>query len=230
MSETRTAVVTGASRGIGRAIARRLAADHHVVAAARSLDALEELAAEIRSAGGRCTPIELDVRDPEAIARALGAVEADVLVNNAGLGVMKPLVELEPQEWRAMMDVNLDAVYHVTRALLPGMLARGHGDVVNIASLAGKNAFVGGTGYTATKHALIGFSESLMLEVRDRGVRVSVVLPGSVDTKGFSSGADPSWKLRAEDVAASVAHIIAAPRHAMISAVELRPSQPRPHR
>jgi 3-oxoacyl-[acyl-carrier protein] reductase len=232
-----TALVTGASRGIGRAIALRLAQDtdgrggHDIVAVARSADELEALAAEIGDAGGRCHTIELDVGDPVAVRTALAEVEADVLVNNAGVGVMAPLLEMEPDDWRRMVDVNVNALYHVTRAVLPGMVARGRGHVVTIGSLAGRNTFAGGTCYTGTKHFVIGFSESLMLEVRDRGVKVSVVMPGSVATGfghgGFSRpGAD--WKLQAEDVAEAVAHVIDTPPHVLVSRVEMRPRLPKP--
>ncbi len=221
-----TAVVTGASRGIGRAIALRLAPSYHIVACARSALALDELAREIGAAGGACTPCALDVTDGDAVARALAHVPADVVVNNAGVMVRAPLLELTPEQWRRMMAVNLDGVYHVTRAVLPGMVQRRRGHVVNIASLAGRSAFVGGTGYTASKHALVGFTESLMLEVRGAGVRVSLVMPGSVDTDLLPRGGDRDWMLTAGQVAASVAHILEAPPNALISRVELRPAIP----
>ena len=224
-----TALVTGASRGIGRAIAVRLAATHDVVAVARSADDLDTLAAEVGGAGGRCHTIALDVTDGAAVRSALGDVEADVLVNNAGVGTMKPLLEMAWEEWRRMLDVNVNALYHVTRAVLPGMTERGRGHVVTIGSLAGRNTFVGGTCYTGTKHFVMGFSESLMLEVRDRGVKVSVVMPGSVATdfgrSGRAQGAD--WKLHAEDVAEAVAHVVDTPPHVLVSRVEMRPRAPR---
>ena len=224
-----TALVTGASRGIGRAIAIRLATTHDVVAVARSADDLDTLAAEIGGAGGRCHTITLDVTDGAAVRSALGDVEADVVVNNAGVGTMKPLLEMAWDDWRRMLDVNVNALYHVTRAVLPGMTERGRGHVVTIGSLAGRNTFAGGTCYTGTKHFVMGFSESLMLEVRDRGVKVSVVMPGSVATefshRGSTSGAD--WKLHAEDVAEAVAHLIATPPHVLVSRVEMRPARPK---
>lgn len=226
MAEMPIAVVTGASRGIGRAIAKRLAVSHRVVAVARSRPPLDSLADEIGAAGGQCRAIELDITERAAVDAALWGIDAQVLVNNAGIGVLKPFVELTPEEWHRTIDVNLHGVYYATRALLPGMLARGRGEIVNIASLAGKNAFAGGTCYAATKHALLGFTESLMLEVRAQGVRVSAVLPGSVDTEFSGRRGASAWKLAAEDVAESVAHIIAAPANAHVSAVEMRPSRP----
>jgi 3-oxoacyl-[acyl-carrier protein] reductase len=221
------ALITGASRGIGRAIAKRLAGRYDIVAAARGEAELETLAAEIGDAGGACTTVTLDVADPAAVARALGGVEADVLVNNAGVGYMKPLLELTPEEWHTMVDVNLNALYHVTRAVLPGMMARGRGHVVIIGSIAGRSAFAGGTGYTATKHAVMGFSESLLFEVRDRGVKVSVVMPGSVATGFGSGGGDASSKLAPEDVAEAVFHAVDTPAGVLLHRVEVRTLTPK---
>lgn len=218
-----TALVTGASRGIGRAIALRLASTHEIVAVARSQPELDRLVSEVEGAGGRCRAVPLDVSDPEAVRVALEGVEADVLVNNAGVGVMKPLLEMEPAEWGRMMDVNVNALYHVTRAVLPGMVRRGRGHVVTIGSLAGRNTFAGGTAYTGTKHFVIGFSESLMLEVREHGVKVSVVMPGSVDTGFGGGGRDKSWALKPEDVAEAVVHLLETPPHVLVSRVEMRP-------
>jgi 3-oxoacyl-[acyl-carrier protein] reductase len=231
MPDRPTALVTGASRGIGRAIALRLAATHDVTAVARSPDDLARLADEVGAAGGRCAVVPLDVADPAAVARALGGRDADVLVNNAGVGVLKPLLELTPAEWHRMVDVNLNALYHVTRAVLPGMVARGRGHVVIVGSIAGRSAFVGGAGYAATKHAVMGFAESLMLEVRDAGVKVSVVSPGSVATE-FSGRGGPKagGQLDADDVAAAVAYAVATPPEVLVHRVEVRilsPKRPR---
>jgi 3-oxoacyl-[acyl-carrier protein] reductase len=231
MSERPTALVTGASRGIGRAIALRLAATHDLTAVARSPDDLARLADEVGAAGGRCDVVPLDVADPAAVADALGGRDADVLVNNAGVGVLKPLLELTPAEWHRMVDVNLNALYHVTRAVLPGMVARGRGHVVIVGSIAGRSAFVGGAGYAATKHAVMGFAESLMLEVRDAGVKVSVVSPGSVATE-FSGRGGPKagGQLDPDDVAAAVAYAVATPPEVLVHRVEVRilsPKRPR---
>jgi 3-oxoacyl-[acyl-carrier protein] reductase len=219
------AVVTGASRGIGRAIAKRLAERWEIVAVARSGDALETLRREIESAGGTCRPIELDITDANAVARALGEIEADVLVNNAGVGVLRPLLELSLDDWRTMVGVNLDALFYVTRVLLPGMVARGAGHIITIGSLAGRNTFVGGACYAATKHAVVGFSESLMLEVRDAGVRVSMIMPGSVATEFGHPKSDMSWMLTAEEVADAVWFTLQQPGNALISRVEMRPAR-----
>ncbi len=218
-----TAVITGASRGIGRATARRLAAEWEIVAVARSARELDSLRGEIEAAGGDCSTVELDVTDAAAVQRALSDIDAEVLVNNAGTGIMKPLLELTVDEWRSMVAVNLDAVFYVTRALLPGMVERRRGHVVNIGSLSGRGAFVGGTSYAATEHALVGFRESLMVEGRHSGVRVSLVMPGSVDTSFSSSKGDASWKLTPSEVADAVMYTLHQPDNALVSRVELRP-------
>src|SRR5438105_4325311 len=165
-SQPSTAVVTGASRGIGRAIAKRLArAGHHIVAVARSREELAALAEEIEDAGGRCTPLVVDLTDPARVQAAFEGIPADVLVNNAGMGVLKPFIELTPDEWEVMVDLNVNALYHATRALLPGMLERGRGHIVLIGSIAGRSAFIGGSCYASTKAFVTAFGESLMLEV-----------------------------------------------------------------
>ncbi len=228
MAARRTAIVTGASRGIGRAIAVRLAKDYEVLALARDGKLLDQLSREITVSGGTCRPVAVDLSKPAAIDKALDGIEADVLVNNAGVITKRPLTQMTPAEWHEMMDVNVNAIFHVTRQVLPGMIARGRGHIVNIASIAGRSAFPGGTGYVATKHAVLGFSESLMLEVREFGVKVSVVMPGSVATDmKVSDSADQSWMLRPEDVADVVAHILATPSHALTYQVEVRASNPR---
>jgi 3-oxoacyl-[acyl-carrier protein] reductase len=220
------AVVTGASRGIGRAIALRLAGRYDILAIARSRDDLQDLEREVAAAGGGCTSLSVDVADPAAVAKALSGVDAEVLVNNAGVGPMKPMLELTPAEWHRMVDVNFNALYHVTRALLPRMVARRSGHVVVIGSISGRSAYVGGTCYAATKHAAMAFTESLMLEVRDHGVKVSIVNPGSVATD-FSTKRDPSWMLSAEEVAESVYHVLDTPPDVLIHRVEIRALSPK---
>lgn len=220
------AVVTGASKGIGRAVAVRLAGDYEILALARTRPALEELAAEIRGQGGACRVAVADVADPASVERALRGVDAEVLVNNAGVGPIKPMLELTPDEWHRIVDVNFNGLYHVTRAVLPGMVSRGRGHVVVIGSIAGRSGFVGGTAYGGTKHAAMAFAECLMLEVRDQGVKVSIVNPGSVATE-FSERSDPSWMLSAEEVAESVAHVVATPPDVLVHRLEIRALTPR---
>ena len=222
------AVVTGASRGIGRAVALRLASSHRIVAVARDRARLQSLAGEIKAAGGACNAVVADLSRPDSIERALKGIRADVIVNNAGVITKKLITRMSPAEWHEMIDVNVNAIYHVTRLLLPGMIERRHGHIVNIASIAGRSAFAGGTGYVATKHAVLGFSESLMLEVREHGVRVSVVMPGSVATDMLvGDNPDRSWMLRPDDVAEVVANILSSPAHALTYQVEVRAANPK---
>jgi short-subunit dehydrogenase len=215
------AVVTGASRGIGRAIATRLAAEYNIVAAARSADQLESLSREIVAAGGTCRSVPIDVTDPAAVEASLGGIDAQVLVNNAGMGVLKPLLELTREQWIQMVDLNFNALFDVTRAVVPAMVARRSGHVVVIGSIAGRSPSVGGTCYAATKAAANSFAESLMLELREVGVKVSVVNPGSVSTS-FSERDNSSWALAASDVADAVASILATPPAVLVHRVEIR--------
>jgi len=220
-----TAIVTGASRGIGRAIALRLASTHDIIAAARHEDELQSLAREIQAKGGICTPVVVDLRKPDDVARAFAGMSADVVVNNAGVMRQKPFLELTPDEWHMMVDVNVNALYHVTRAFLPGMVARKRGHVLIIGSIAGRSAFVGGTCYAATKHAVMGFAECLMLEVRDHGIKVSTVNPGSVATELTPGGSQRSWPLTAEEVADAVAFVLDAPGHVLVHRLEIRSNE-----
>jgi 3-oxoacyl-[acyl-carrier protein] reductase len=219
------AVVTGASRGIGRAIALRLARDFSILALARDGAALETLAAEIAVAGGECRTSPVDLTDGAAVERSLEGVEAHAVVNNAGVGVIKPFLEITPEEWHRMVDVNLNALYHVTRALLPGMVRRGEGHVVLIGSIAGRSAFAGGSGYTATKWGVMGLSESLLLDVREHGVKVSIVNPGSVAT-GFSASGPAPWKISPAAVADAVAYTLSTPPDVLVHRMEIRTLSP----
>lgn len=214
------AVVTGASRGIGRAVALRLAQSYDVVAVARSAGQLDTLANEVEAAGGTCRSIAMDVTDPRAVS-SLANIEADVLINNAGMGVLRPLLELTRDEWIRMVDLNFNALFDVTRALAPGMVKRHSGHIVVIGSITGRSPFAGGTCYAATKAAANSFAESLMLELRDAGVKVSVVNPGSVSTT-FSDRDNSSWALAAKDVAEAISSILDTPPAVLIHKVEIR--------
>ncbi len=221
------ALITGASRGIGRAISLALAPTHDLIVVARDESDLEETASLSRRAGATVQSRLLDVTDAAAVQSVLGGLEVDVLVNNAGVAVMRPFLEMKAEEWHRMVDVNVNALYHVTRALLPGMVARGRGHVCTIGSIAGRNTFAGGTAYTGTKHFVMGFSESLMLEVRDAGVAVSVVMPGSVDTDLFPPGTNRTWMLEPKDVGDAVAFVVNAPVHMLVHRIEVRPLSPK---
>ena len=230
MTTRPTALVTGASRGIGRAIALELALTHDLILTARSADGLASLAKAAAARGAEVRSIPCDLADPAAVQAALAAVQCDVLINNAGVASIKPLLSLSPSEWKAMVDVNVNALYHVTRAVLPGMVERQRGHVITIGSIAGRNTFVGGSCYSGTKHFVMGFSESLLLEVRDAGVKVSVVMPGSVDTELFPAGTDTSWMCLPEDVASAVRHLVDTPPHLLQYIIEVRPLTPKRRR
>jgi NADP-dependent 3-hydroxy acid dehydrogenase YdfG len=224
------ALVTGASRGIGRAIATQLAGQYDLILVARDHERLENVAATCRELGAQVRTLILDVADGPGTAAALEGLHVDVLVNNAGVAVLKPFLELTAEEWHRQVDVNVNALYHVTRAVLPGMVQRGRGHVCIIGSTAGRNTFVGGTCYTGTKHFVMGFAESLMLEVRDAGVGVSVITPGSVATDLFPDGTNLTWMLEPQNVADAVAFAVNAPPHMLVHRLEVRPLSPKRRR
>jgi NADP-dependent 3-hydroxy acid dehydrogenase YdfG len=230
MTTRPAALVTGASRGIGRAIALALAPSLDLIVTARTSDALAGVTREATALGAAVRAIAVDLADPAAVSTALSGVQCDLLVNNAGVASLKPFLSLTPAEWHAMVDVNVNALYHVTRAVLPGMVERQRGHVITIGSTAGRNTFVGGSCYTGTKHFVMGFSESLMLEVRDAGVKVSVVMPGSIETELFPAGTDTSWMCTPDDVASVVRHMVDAPAHTLQFIVEVRPLTPKRRR
>lgn len=233
----KVAFITGASRGIGRSTALALAREGARVALiARDVAALKEVAAEIRQSGSACRAIPTDLRREEDIGAAIQmAVDSfgglDIVVNNAGLGYFSPIAELSTALWDEMFAVNVRGLFLTTRQALPHLRQRGESVIVNVASLAGKNAFIGGGGYAASKHAVLGFSRCLMLEERTNGVRVLAICPGSVATD-FSSGRHRGDKereqriLAAEDVAACIVQMIKLPQRAMLSEIDLRPSNP----
>lgn len=184
----RGAVVTGGGRGIGAAVARALAgAGAAVVVSARSADEIEAVAAELRESGGDAWAATCDVADPEQVeALAATAVErlgaVDVLVNNAGFAASAPLASQTLEEWDRLLRVNATGTFLCTRALLPAMVERGWGRVVNIASIAGKVGAPYIAAYAASKHAVVGFTRSVAAEVATTGVTVNAVCPGYVDT------------------------------------------------
>ena len=231
-----TALVTGATEGIGRATA--LAFGHagwRVGLCARTASRVDTLVAELRAAGVEAAGAAGDVgveADAGRIARTIqdGLGPVDALVNNAGIAVFRPFLEQSLEEWDRTMATNVRSLFLMTREVLPGMLERGRGAVVNVASLAGKNGVKGATAYSASKHAVLGFSRSLMLEVRTLGVRVIAICPGSVDTELIRPQEDPDAPPRRillpDDVAATILAALDLPERALVSELDIRPSNP----
>ena len=226
------AVVTGGTRGIGRAIVERFLEEGLTVAfCGRSEDTVKQAELELSAKypgkvfGQSCDVSRFqDVQRFIAFADArLGAV--DILVNNAGVGVFAPVEQLTPDQWHRMIDLNLSGVYYCCHEVIPRMKAVGGGYIFNISSLAGKNPFAGGSGYNASKFGLNGFTEAMMLDHRKDDIRVSSIMPGSVDT-GFSHGASAPWKIAPEDIAEVVVTLAALPQRTLVSRVEIRPLKP----
>ena len=230
----KVAVVTGGSRGIGLAIADLLLRDGASVAISATqrthLDAAVKSLNERHA--GRVIGVQADVRTYKAVDALMSDAVAefgglDILINNAGVGVFKPVAETTVDEWHRVIDTNLSGVFYGCHAAIPHMKRRGGGWIINISSLASKNAFVNGGAYCASKSALNAFSETLMQEVRYDGIRVAYVLPGSVNT-GFGglSNTKSEWALMPEDVARAVIDLVSFPARSLPSRVEIRPAQP----
>jgi len=233
-SETRVAIVTGATRGIGRSVAEALAqAGFALGLCSRSEAEARALADELKERFDvPAIGLACDVADTqacqqfvEAAATELGGL--DVLINNAGVGAFADIRELSVEDWRWQIDTNLSGVFYCAKAALPYLLESDDAWIINVASLASRNAFAGGVGYNASKFGLLGMTEAMMLDLRQDGIRVSVVMPGSVNTHfhGRTPG-EPSWKLEPEDVARAVVDLLRYPDRAHASRIELRPSRP----
>jgi 3-oxoacyl-[acyl-carrier protein] reductase len=224
------ALITGASRGIGRAIALRLASlGASVAICGRDELALKNVAAELRATGCNVHWQAADVTRVKDIEALIAKVQAtlgniSILVNNAGVGVFGPFHEKTEADWDRVIDTNLKSIFLVSRAVVPSMIQQGRGDIVNISSLAGHNAFVGGGIYCASKWGVQGLTGCMAEELREYGIRVSAVCPGSVATDFSGSGAKDSSKvLAAEDVAHAVAAIVSQGPRSFLSEILLRP-------
>jgi len=230
----KAAVVTGGTKGIGRAIAEALAREGlNVCVGARSLDEVQQTVRELEGLGVSATGAACDVRAAEECEALINhAVEelggVDVLVNNAGIGLFKPVEETTPEEFRAVLETNLFGVFYCTRAAIPEMKRRGGGYVINVSSLAGANPHPRMAAYNASKFGLNGFTEALMQEVRHDRIKVSYVMPGSVNTEfgGDEVSDERAWQLQPEDVARVVVSLLQHDERSLPSRVEIRPSRP----
>jgi len=231
----KVALVTGGTRGIGYAIAERLLdAGATVVICGRNPKGVETAVTGLRSktngkVGGKDTDLCIveEVRGLFAmIDQEFGGL--DILVNNAGIGVFAPTASLSLTDWKRTIETNLTAVFSCCQEAIARFRSRGGGFIVNLGSLAGKNPFAGGAAYNASKFALNGFSEAMMLDHRHEDVRVCTIMPGSVDTdfSPRSAGKRSDWKIAPADIAEIVLMVLRLPARTMVSAVEVRPSRP----
>ena len=229
--DSKRAIVTGGNRGIGRAIAEALLREGATVTiCGRTRSSVEQTVSELGGAPkvfGRAA----DVSDAAAVAglfkyadESMGGL--NILVNNAGVGIFRPVGELTLEEWRTTLDINLTGVFYCCREAIPRLRHSGGGAIVNVSSLAGKNPFAGGAAYNASKFGLNGFSEALMLDHRRDRIRVTYVMPGSVDTDFSPRSERGSWKIAPEDVAEAVVLALRMPDRTTVSRIEMRPSIP----
>jgi 3-oxoacyl-[acyl-carrier protein] reductase len=229
----KVAIVTGGSRGIGLAIAKKLDdLGAEVIIAARNVAELEKASFQIRGASGKCEYVRCDVSsqaDVEALAQRVKtrSDRLKIVVNNAGVGGFSaPLHETDPETWDKIMNTNLRGVYHMIRAFAPALIANGGGDIVNISSLAGKNALPNGATYSASKWGLNGLSYSVAEELRGYNIRVTVVCPGSVNTDlSPHTGKNFSKMLQPADVAHVVGMVVTQAAQSFASEILLRPTQ-----
>jgi NAD(P)-dependent dehydrogenase (short-subunit alcohol dehydrogenase family) len=233
--KNKTAIVTGGTKGIGRAIAEALTrAGAAVCVSARSQDEIDETVERLNQAGAaRAIGFACDVRDHPQVktliahtAKELGGL--DILINNAGIGIFATIEETSPEDFRAVLETNLFGVFYCCHEAIPRMKQRGGGYIINISSLAGANAHPRMAAYNASKFGLNGFSEALMQDVRHDNIKVSYVMPGSVNTEfgGDSPGADKDWQLTPQDIAQVVINLLQQDDRALASRVEIRPSKP----
>jgi 3-oxoacyl-[acyl-carrier protein] reductase len=234
-SKPKVAIVTGGSRGIGRAVVEALLGEGwRVHFCSQSPESVETALGELARFGGAVEGKPVDVRhqgEVDLFVRGVAEAEGriDCLVNNAGLGVFGPVDELSGETFRAVIETNLLGPFYFLHAVAAVMKPRGEGWIFNIASLAGKNAMAGGAAYNASKFGLVGLSEASMLDLRQSGIRVAALLPGSVETDfGHPSGKGKgeSWRLQPRDIAAMILHLLTYPANALPSLVEMRPARP----
>ncbi len=231
----KTAIVTGGTRGIGYAIADALLEGGASVAiCGRSTESVEKAVTKLASTSKRrIVGKAADVGKIEEVKALFSFVDKelggpDILVNNAGVGRFASTGALSIEDWRETLETNLSGVFYCCHEALPRFQKRGGGYVINLSSLAGKNPFAGGAAYNASKFGLNGFSEAMMMDHRFDNVRVSYIMPGSVDTEfGRDSATHADWKIAPEDIADIVVMLLRMPARTLVSRVEVRPSRPK---
>jgi NAD(P)-dependent dehydrogenase (short-subunit alcohol dehydrogenase family) len=231
----KTAIITGGTRGIGRGIAEALVRSAaNVCISGRSAEEVERVASELDDLDeGRAIGTVCDVRDHDQVKALLAFARTsfggvDILVNNAGIGIFQSVEEMSAEDFRAILETNLFGVFYACHEVIPLMKQRDGGYIINISSLAGANPHPQMAAYNASKFALNGFSEALMQEVRHDGIKVSYIMPGSVNTEFGDDQPDESksWQLQPEDIARVVIELLHHDERALPSRVEIRPSRP----
>jgi len=237
MSEIKgkVSVVTGGTKGIGRAIAKALVtAGAHVAITARNEEEIGKAVTELKTiASGTVAGYVCDVRDYEQVKSVFATVAKefgglDILINNAGIGIFASVESMSVDDFRAVLETNVFGVFYACHEAIPLMKQRGGGYIINLSSLAGANPHAEMAAYNASKFGLNGFSEALMQEVRHDGIKVSYIMPGSVNTEfgGDEPSDAKSWQLQPDDIAQVVMDLLAYPDRALPSRVEIRPSRP----
>ncbi len=226
-------LITGAGRGIGKAIAQAFAkAGSDVMLTARTKNELAQLAVELEKEGVKVHYHPTDVsnkKDVDGLVTEMIKLfgKCDIVVNNAGVGIFKPVYELTDEDWQTVIGTNLTGVFYVTRAVLPYMREKKSGYIINISSLAGQNPFAGAAAYCASKFGLNGFTECLMQDVRQDNIKVSCICPGSVNTDfGRSAKTDNSWKIDPADIGQLCIDLVSLSTVSLASKIELRPLKP----
>jgi NAD(P)-dependent dehydrogenase (short-subunit alcohol dehydrogenase family) len=236
----KNSLVTGGTRGIGLAVAEALlAAGASVAICGRNEESVKSAVSQLTNKSKSLTNKSkskvvgkvADVRSNTEVADLFSWIDhempgLDILINNAGVGVFKSAAELSVEDWQKTLETNLSGVFYCCREAIPRMKRRGGGYIINISSLAGKNAFAGGAAYNASKFGLNGFSEAMMLDHRYEKVRVSYVMPGSVNTEFSPGAAQADWKIAPEDIGEIVLMLLRMPERTLVSRVEVRPSRP----
>ena len=236
MAERELSIVTGGNRGIGKGIALKLARENHnIILFGRDIKALENTQKEILELGVDCDYYAGEAEDENFVSNSVSKIiekygKVNHLINNAGTRVFKRIIDANLEDFKKQMNPNVFGVFNFSKAVLPAMIKQNSGSIINIASLASKNSFVTGAMYSATKHAVLGFTKSLMLEVREYNIRVASICPGSVDTEFFNGTSMKPNKdkiLKPEDIADTVLAILKLPARALISEVDIRPTNPK---